>query len=149
MWAGLAAAACAGGMLTVIVFLRVGLLLRRAHELRLTTLWRPVLAQCVDSGPLDTPRIARSDQYFILHLWNVHHALMRGQVTAHLNNLLRRSGLADAAQRMLRQGSRRQRLLAIVTLGNLREDSALNEFRLLANDASPFISLAAAQALLN
>ncbi len=148
MWAGLAAAACAGGMLTVIVFLRVGLLLRRAHELRLTALWRPVLAQCVDSGPLDTPRIAHSDQYFILHLWNVHHALMRGQVTAHLNNLLRRSGLADAARRMLRQGSRRQRLLAIVTLGNLREDSALNEFRLLADDASPFISLAAAQALL-
>ena len=148
LWAGLAAAACAGGMLTVIVFLRVSLLLRRAHELRLTARWRPVLAQCVDSAPLDIPRIARSDQYFILHLWNFHHASMRGQVTEHLNNLVRRTGLDEAARRMLRHGSTRQRLLAIVTLGNLREDSALNEFRLLADDASPFISLTAAQALL-
>ena len=148
LWAGLAAAACAGGMLFVIVFLRVGLLRRRARALRLTARWRPILAQCVDGGPTVIPRVARRDQYFILRLWNFHHALMRGQVTEHLNNMLRRTGLAGAARRMLTQGSTRQRLLAIVTLGNLREDSALNEFRMLADDASTFISLAAAQALL-
>ena len=148
LWAGLAAAVCAGAMLIAIVFLRVALLVRRAHELRLTTRWRPVLAQCVDNEPVAIPRVARGDQYFILRLWNIHHALMRGQVTEHLNGLIHRAGLADAARRMLRHGSTRQRLLAIVTLGNLREASALNEFRLLADEASTFISLAAAQALL-
>ena len=148
LWAGLAAAACAGGMLILVVFLRISLLLRRAYEARLMARWRPVLAQCVDSEPVKIPHIARRDQYFILRLWNVHHALMRGQVTEHLNGLINRTGLADAARRMLRQGSTRQRLLAIVTLGNLREENVLNEFRLLSDEASPFISLAAAQALL-
>ena len=136
-------------MLTVIVFLRVRLLLRRAREVRLTARWRPILAQCTSGGgPVEIPRLARGDQYFILRLWNFHHALMRGQVTEHLNDLVHRTGLADAARHMLRQGSTRQRLLAIVTLGNLREDSVLNEFRQLADDASTFISLAAAQAML-
>ena len=148
LWAGLAAAACAGGMLILVVFLRISLLLRRAYEARLTARWRPVLAQCVDSEPVKIPHIARRDQYFILRLWNVHHALMRGQVTEHLNGLINRTGLADTARRMLKQGSTRQRLLAIVTLGNLREENVLNEFRLLSDEASPFISLAAAQALL-
>ena len=135
-------------MLILIVSLRIGLLLRRARELRLTTRWRPVLAQCVDGEPVNIPRIARRDQHFILHLWNFHHASMRGQVTEHLNNLLDRTGLVDVARRMLSQGSMRQRLLAIVTLGNLRDASRLHEFQKLANDPSTFISLAAAQALL-
>ena len=105
-------------------------------------------AQCVDGVPADIPRIARNDHYFVLRLWNYHHALMRGQASEHLNALLRRTGLVDAALRVLKSGNMQHRLLAIMTLGNLREEHLLHTFRQLADDSSPFISLAAAQALL-
>ena len=147
-WAGLAAFTCAGTMLAAVVVLRIQLLLRRSYERRLTARWRPVLAQCVDGVPIDIPRIARNDQYYVLRLWNYHHALMRGQAGEHLNALMRRTGLVVAALRMLKRGSMQHRLLAIMTLGNLREERLLHTFRQLADDSSPFISLAAAQALL-
>ncbi len=135
-------------MLAAVVLLRVPLLWRWSHERRLTARWRPVLAQCVDNVPTDIPRIRRSDQYFILRLWNYHHALMRGQASDHLNTLMRRTGLVDATLHMLKHGSTQHRLLAIMTLGNLREARLSHEFRQFADDISPFISLAAAQALL-
>ncbi len=147
-WAGLAAVACVGAMLSVVVLLRIRLLLRGAHERRLTARWRPVLAQCVDGVPANIPHVARNDHYFVLRLWNYHHALMRGQAGDHLNALLRRTGLVDAALRVLKRGNTQARLLAIMTLGNLREAHLLHEFRQLADEPSPFISLAAAQALL-
>lgn len=147
-WAGLAAAASVGAMLAAVVVLRIQLLLRGSHERRLTVRWRPVLAQCVDGVPANIPRIARNDHYFVLRLWNYHHALMRGEAGEHLNALLRHTGLADAALRVLQRGNMQHRLLAIMTLGNLREKHLLHAFRRLADEPSPFISLAAAQALL-
>ena len=135
-------------MLAAVLLLRIQLLLRISQERRLTARWRPVLAQCVDGIPAKIPRIVRSDQYFVLRLWNYHHALMRGQASEHLNALIRRTGLVDAALRMLKHGNMQHRLLAIMTLGNLREERLLHEFQQLADDISPFISLAAVQALL-
>jgi HEAT repeat protein len=81
-------------------------------------------------------------------LWNEHQSLIQGESRDHLVDFASRAGLGRAARRMLRHGRMQNRLIAITALGNLRDRSAWHELRPLAESPNPYVSLAAAKAMM-
>ncbi len=121
--------------------------LRRAHAFELR--WRPVLmAASVEPAGKDLPALAARDQFAFLKLWNYLHESLHGEASQHLNGLARRLKCDEAARRMLDSRVRAARLLAILTLGHLREASAWQALRSAAAAADTVLSLLAARALI-
>src|ERR1043165_8815438 len=67
------------------------------------------------------------------------------------NSATRLSGLTQdrAAKRLLKAKGLRKRLMAIITLGHLREQSAWDDLAELAQSPHPVVSLSAARALVD
>jgi HEAT repeat protein len=65
-----------------------------------------------------------------------------------MGELLRRHGLDDRALKLLRHGSLRSRLIAMTSLGHLRDERAWNLLEAFSRDSGTVISFAAARALL-
>jgi HEAT repeat protein len=66
-----------------------------------------------------------------------------------LNQLARLAGMDRAAMKLLKAKSLRKRLMAIITLGHLGEQSAWNDLLALAQSPHPIVSLSAARALVD
>lgn len=136
-------------LLALIVLLRW----RRARALRQVQAfemrWRPVL-MAASMGPVEDPlpALAPREQFAFLKLWNYLHESVHGEASRHLNQLARQLGCHDAARRMLDGRHRAARLLAILTLGHLREDSAREALGAAATSPDTVLSLLAARALI-
>lgn len=121
--------------------------LRRAHAFEIR--WRPVLmAASVGHIDTDLPALTAGDQFAFLKLWNYLHESVHGEASQHLNRLARRLKCQEEARRMLDGHHRAARLLAILTLGHLREDSARHALRSAAASNDTVLSLLAARALI-
>ena len=120
--------------------------LRRAHAFDIR--WRPVI-MAASMGHIGTglPALTASDQFAFLKLWNYLHESVHGEASDHLNQLALRLKCHEAARRMLGGRHRAERLLAILTLGHLREASARHALRGAAASADTVLSLLAARAL--
>ncbi|MBS0339143.1 MAG: HEAT repeat domain-containing protein [Proteobacteria bacterium] len=126
---------------------------RRARELARSQSfdkrWRPVLmAASMGSVETQLPPLAARDRFAFLKLWNYLHESLHGEASQHLNQLARRLKCHETARRMLDERHRATRLLAILTLGHLREDSARHALRSAAASDDTVLSLLAARALI-
>lgn len=135
-------------MLAATAVLRMGMLARRRREQRFLAAWRPLMAQCLEGKPRDLPPVAAADHEPFLRLWNYYHESLRGAAKERLNELAAQAGMDAVARRMLGRRSLRDRLIAVVSLGNLGDKSFWHELRRLTDDASPLLSLAAARSML-
>lgn len=135
-------------MLASVIVLRTRLVLRQRRDRRLTAKWRPLLARCTESVPSVLPALAAADREVFLHLWNQFHESLRGEAHANLNELARATGANRIAQAWLHRTSLRRRLIAVTTLGNLRDRSQWHHLRALMHVPSPALSLVASRALL-
>jgi HEAT repeat protein len=99
-----------------------------------------------DAAPL--PPIARIDLPEFLVLWNHLQESLRGAASDNLSQLLRRQGVDRRALALLRSPSVRLRLIAITTLGHLRDDRAWGRLIAIAQERGAVMSFAAARALL-
>ena len=145
-WTGFAAIAISLLMLLAIVALRARLWRRRKHEHAVIEHWRPVLAQCVDGVPRDLPTLRAAEREVFLRLWNHFFESLRGTAGLHLVELARKLDMDGYAGRLLERGNPRERLLATLTLGHLRDGTRFDGLRALTTDPSPLLSLAAARA---
>lgn len=94
-----------------------------------------------------TPRLQKSERVQLLSLWNQIHASVRGQLKDNLNQIGLKLGIDLMAMQLLPKGDRTCQLLAIATLGHLREKSAWPQLQKLVSMPHPTISAAAATAL--
>jgi HEAT repeat protein len=135
-------------MLAAVLLLRLHALAGAARERTIARRWQSVLVRCVESSVPGARRLPRSEAHVFLHAWNRMHESLMGESKQRLNALARALGADEIALRYLRGRNARRRLIAIVTLGNLRDERALERLVPLLGDSSPVVSMRAAQALL-
>lgn len=111
-------------------------------------LWRPILLEAVCEIKLDLlPTLHTHEQLFFLKLWNYQQESLRGAATEELNKLARRLKCDVAARNLLKKGNRAERLLAILTLGHLRDRVSWNALANQATSQDSVASIHAARAL--
>lgn len=148
LWTGVGAFCVAILLMIVIAWLRAALVLRRRRAQRFIQIWRPLLSSGVEATPTSLPVIARADQDTFFSLWNYFHESLRGESKDRLNDLAANCGMDRVARTLLQRRSLRARLIAVTTLGHLRDRSVWEELKHLAADPHPLLSLIAARALL-
>jgi len=134
-------------LLVGVLMMRVALLLRERRRKKFLAVWRPILVSAVDTATSDLPRLARRDLPEFLLLWNHLHESLLDESKDHLNQIGNALSIEHAALRLLRRGNLRERLLAIVTLGQLRERAAWDQLLTIAQREGALLSVAAARAL--
>ncbi len=131
-----------------LMLLRALLIVRQRRRERFLTRWRPLLMQSLEAVPPSVPPIARADVYTFLSLWNYLHESLLATTKDQLNELARLTEVDKIARQMLRQRSLRQRLMAIVTLGHLRDAAVWESLQTIAGSSHTVLALAAARALM-
>lgn len=140
-----------------VLLLRWRLLVNRRHEATFVSRWREPLARVAlfmadgDDARVDLeiPTLRRSDRQFFLHEWNVMHDCLRGDPVIGLNRLGFELEIDRIAWRMLHRGRLGDRLLAIATLGHLRDTGAWDAIAGHLDTENTLISLMSAKALIN
>ena len=148
---GLSAAALASAVLLLVSIASLRAARRWSHWrlARREGAWREALhvaTEAPDAAPM--PPIGRIDLPEFLALWNRLQESVRGDAAENLSRLLRRHGVDARALALLRRASVRLKLIAITTLGHLREERAWAPLLAIAQERGPVMSFAAARALL-
>lgn len=143
--------ALGAGILTVLLILQIIVLreLRAAREKRRQQFlqrWRPLVYDAMGGGATDWPPIARRDTETFLWFWNQLQETVGGEAKVALTHVAAQIGVDRMALRRLGSRSVSRRLLAIVTLGNMRDPKYWHLVVPLAQDPHAPVSLAAAQA---
>lgn len=139
----------------IIVLLLTSILLFRRHRLaaqhrrqRVITTWKPLLEQYVQE-PLHTlPALTRRDHVVFLYLWNEHYESMGDAMIAQLVYVAQRVGSHHLAKELLHSHQLSHRMLGVVTLGRLQDQSAWTPISILVTHHNSFLAFNAAQALL-
>ena len=137
-------------VVTQIFFARLRNRIQTRQQDRIERLWLPILLAETAEVPSTLPAIGSGDVLPFLTLWNQLQESFIGDITHRLNEVARRVGMDDHARRMLEQRSLRGRLLAVSTLGHLRDRNdpeSWNALVRLTSDPDDLLSLAAARAL--
>jgi HEAT repeat protein len=146
-WVGFASLAFALVLSPVVLVLRALLLMRERRRRKFLGVWQPILMDAIEVPATDVPRLARRDLSNFLLLWNHLHESLLDESKDHLNQIAYALSIDQIAIKMLRRGNLRKRLLAIVTLGQLRERDAWDELSRLTQQHDAVSSVAAARAL--
>ena len=146
--AGFIAVALAVLLVLQVIVLRILLIRRERRKANFRALWRPLMAQSAIGESASYPQVLDVDTKEFLILWNHLQELIRGVSKDHLNQLARSVGMHLTAQKLLLRGTFAERVLAMMTLGNLREQSSYSTLVNLMRDENPLTSLAASSALM-
>ena len=131
-----------------VLALRAVRIWRQRRETYATGIWQPLLIGAVEVRPTELPRLARRDVRTFLTIWNHLHATVLDDAKERLNEVASRLGVPAIARRMAAGGRIGQRLLGVVTIGQLRDRSMWEALCALAAGPSMTLSLAAARALI-
>ena len=135
-------------LILVIVHLRLSLRRNLRQEAVFIALWRPILLEAVsEENPQALPELHARNQLFFLKLWNYLQESLRGSANDRLNEVARRLHCDVAARKFLKRGNRSERLLAILTLGHLRDQASWEELAIQATKPDRLASIHAARAL--
>jgi HEAT repeat protein len=146
-WSAIALFAATLLMFILVVLMRVRLEMRERRRRKFLAVWEPILMRSVDVAFSDVPHLRRGDLMNFLLLWNHLHESLLDEAKDHLNQIARALCIGDAALRMLRRRNLRERLLAIMTLGQLRERAAWDSLFEIAESGGALPSVAAARGL--
>lgn len=131
----------------VVLMLRARLLLRERRHREFLRVWQPILINAVEVASSDVPQLSRRDLSNFLLLWNHLHESLLDEAKDHLNQIAYALSIDQTALKMLRRGNLRERLMAMNTLGHLREQAAWDDLSRITEGDDAFLSLAAARAL--
>jgi hypothetical protein len=120
----------------------------RTHA-RVIAAWRPLLARVAIEGeePPALPPLPRRHLPYLMEEWNALHEAVRGEPSERLNAFALRLGFDVAARRMMHAGAIGRRILAIRTLGHLRDPSSWQPLQEQLGSANALVSFYAAAAL--
>ncbi|NGZ97969.1 MAG: hypothetical protein CV089_17910 [Nitrospira sp. WS110] len=111
-------------------------------------MWQPLLEQC-RRDPLETPpSLTHREHIVFLYLWNDQYESAPDGTSVHLIRMARQVGTDRLAKDLLNARLLRRRLLAVVTLGRLRDRSVWSQVSALLTHQNSFLAFNAAQALL-
>lgn len=113
----------------------------------MVTIWRPILAGSLIEAPVSLPAIHPRDHVLFLYLWNHLQESIKGESAEELCKIIRRTNMDTVVRHFLTSGTMRQQLLAIVTLGHLKEESAWQQLLALVQAENAFLSIEAARTL--
>jgi len=134
-------------LLLQILLLRARLIRRTAREQHFLEVWRPLMVAAT-VGRADTiPPLDDSDKLYFLKLWNHLHESLRGEAKTRLNILAASYDIAHYAHSLLRRKNLGLRLLALNTLGHLKDRTAWQDILHLAQLPDPLLSFSAARAM--
>ena len=137
-------------ILLLVVWILVLRMLRQNTERRrrnMLDVWRPLLAESLVEVPAILPSIHPRDHVLFLYLWNHLQESIKGDASGQLNDVARRAGMDTVALRLLHTGRLRLQLLAVTTLGHLKEASVWDELVRLAHAHNAFLAIEAARAM--
>lgn len=137
-------------ILLLVVWILVLRMLRQNTERRrrnMVDVWRPLLAESLVEVPAILPSIHPRDHVLFLYLWNHLQESIKGDASGQLNDVARRAGMDTVALRLLHTGRLRLQLLAVATLGHLKEASVWDELVRLAHAHNAFLAIEAARAM--
>lgn len=141
--------ALSASLILYMLVLRVVQTRQQRRWQRCIATWRPLIAQCMESMPSDVPRLRRGEEFALLTLWNHTQECVRGDTTKRrLNILAQQAGLHHVGRRLLAKRGLYGRLLAVVTLGHLRDAPSWMALETLTADPRPALSLSAVRALM-
>jgi HEAT repeat protein len=143
--AGLGAALLMFAALMVRRFLRYQ---ARVHA-RVIAEWRPLLARiAMEPGdPPALPRVRSLHLPYLMEEWNALHDALRGESSERLNDVALKLGFDVAARRMIHSSRVGRRILAIRTLGHLRDPSSWKSLQEQLASVNALVSFYAAAAL--
>jgi HEAT repeats len=124
---------------------------RERTKLRLAEHWRPVFTRVAldeNSAPAQVRPPRARHMAHVMEEWNAFQDALRGSGTERLNELARRIGIDIAARRWLRRGSLGSRILAIRTLGHLRDHADWQPLQQQLFAANALLAFYAAAALI-
>jgi hypothetical protein len=136
-------------MLAAALLIRRSVQRTEAARRQVADSWRPILTRIVleDGTPAGCPAPKRSDLPHVLGEWNAMQDAVRGDGTERLNAFARTLGLDVVALRMLRRGSVRARIVAIRTIGHLREGAVWDRLETELTSPNALASFCAASAM--
>jgi HEAT repeat protein len=149
-WRSAAAAAFAAAlMLAAALIVRRYMLHEERMRARVIATWRPVLTQVAIEGRASDslPRVRRSQLPYLLEEWNAMQDAVRGEAAAQLNELALRIGLDDVARGLMHSRHIGKQILAIRTLGHVRDQTAWKSLQEQLVAANALVSFYAAAAL--
>lgn len=139
----------------IIALLLASILLFRRHRLadqhrrqRVITTWKPLLQEDVRETLQPLPALTRRDHMVFLYLWNEHFESVRDTMITPLIHVAQRVGTPHLAKELLHSHQLSHRMLAVVTLGRLQDQSAWTPISTLVTHHNSFLAFNAAQALL-
>lgn len=136
-------------LVLVIVGLRLSLRRSMRREAAFVAIWRPILLEVISGGTPKLPAALRSgDQLYFLKIWNYLHESLKGPASDRLNTLARQLNCDKTARKLLKKGHRAERLLALLTLGHLRDLASWDELAQQATQSDRLASIHAARALI-
>jgi HEAT repeat protein len=109
--------------------------------------WLPALASESDAAAAPLPALKRRDIMAFLTLWNQLQESFVGDIKTHLNDVGRQVGIDRIARRLLYSRRLSNRLVAVSTLGHLRDHDSWDVLVRMMGDEDGLLSLAAARAL--
>jgi len=148
LWLSVGALALTMLLLVAIAAMRIGLVRRHARQRDAAERWNPLFAECTERVPAVLPPLPRGERDIFLALWCKAQESLRGEAQQRLREMARRLEVPPLALKMLSSFRARRRLLALVTLGHLREPGAVPALLGLVPNAPAVVSMTAAHALL-
>lgn len=111
-------------------------------------LWLEILINSLDEIPRDLPEIEKANQNTFLVLWNHLKETLKAETSKNLNVIVRKTGMDFVAVSKLSSRKQDENLLAINTLGWLKEENCWSEIEKFARHKETSFSLIAAKALI-
>src|SRR5262245_45191548 len=135
--------------------LLMALLVRRYYRAearlneRVVATWRPLLTRVAleEGDPPAFPRLPGSHRPFLMEEWNALQDSVRGEAGERLNKVARQLGFDVTARRYLHSRQVGRRILAIRTLGQLRDPSSWQPLQEQLASSNALVSFYAAAAL--
>lgn len=111
--------------------------------------WQPRLVKVIMGEALaHSERLTRPGQVVLLRLWNYWSESMAGDSRLRLKQHVQALGCDALAMRLVRRGNRAQKLLSVISLGNLQHTPAWPDLLALIDKEDQILALHAARALL-
>jgi len=120
---------------------------RDKNKAEALAIWMPVLAETTLQMPASIPPLSAKHINTLLYEWNKLHMLVRGEATTRLIALAHKLKLENHAYKMFASRSLPTRMLAIITLGNMRTYAVWDDLMDLLKGNNLILSLTAARAL--
>jgi HEAT repeat protein len=116
---------------------------------RVVDIWRPLLTQiAIEEGAApELPLLPARHLSYLMEEWNSLHDAVRGEAESRLNELALRLGFDNAARHLMNSRQVGKRILAIRTLGHLRDPTAWKSLQEQLVSANAVVSFYAAAAL--